>query len=200
MEDDSLPEDCDITVSRVNIRVNQSECICTQPTATGDTDDIASPLSRSSSSLSLPPSSSSSDTHTFPLHHPHHHHPPNPGNHLSSTSPAPHRTDPTQFRADPAHIKEAAGDDLCLWCVLSCLFCELMSMCSALEACLTCPGGRAICCCEAICCCCSVEAEGMACVGAACHALVDCGIVEDCCSSNDLLDFCLECCSFFFPT
>ncbi|CAL8369828.1 unnamed protein product [Lota lota] len=178
MENDSLPEDCDITMGGAKVRLNQSECLCNQPTATGDTDD----------------------THTFPLHHPHHHHPPSHGNHLLSASPAPSQTDSAPFRADPAHIKEAAGDDLCLRCVLSCLFCELVSMCSTLEACLACSGGGAICCCEVICCCCSGEAEGVACEEEACQALVDCGILEDCCSSTDLLDFSLECCSFFFPS
>ncbi|CAL8318974.1 unnamed protein product [Merluccius merluccius] len=143
MEDDSLPEDCDITVGGVDV-LNQSECICSEPTATD----------------------------------------------LSSTSPAP-------FKADPAHIKEAAGDDLCLRFVLSCVYCELLSVCSTLEACLTCPGGGAICCCEFICCCCSGEAEGVTCGEEACQTLVDCG--AECCSSN-FLDFCLECCSFVFPS
>ncbi|CAL8260232.1 unnamed protein product [Gadus morhua 'NCC'] len=180
MENDSMPKDCDITLGGAKIRLNQSECICNQPTATDDTED----------------------THADPPH------PPIPGNNPFSASPAPSliypapfRADHAPFRADPATIKEAAGDDLCLRCILSCLYCELFSLCSTLEACLTCQGGGATCCCDTICCCCSSgEAEGVACGEEACQALADCGIVEDCCSSTDLLDFSLECCSFFFPS
>ncbi|CAL8253068.1 unnamed protein product [Arctogadus glacialis] len=88
-----MEEDCDITLGGAKVRLNQSECICNQPTATGDTED----------------------THADPPH------PPIPGNNPFSASPAPSliypapfRADHAHFRADPATIKEAAGDDFSL--------------------------------------------------------------------------------------
>ncbi|KAM4610054.1 uncharacterized protein ACJ7VT_013387 isoform 2-T3 [Polymixia lowei] len=77
------------------------------------------------------------------------------------------------LKTDAAHIKEVAGD--------------------------ACGGGGVICC-EAIGCCCCVEAAGgVACTEDVCQAVLDCGIVEDCCGSSDCLEICLECCSICFP-
>ncbi|XP_038154346.1 myoD family inhibitor [Cyprinodon tularosa] len=104
------------------------------------------------------------------------------------------------FKTDAAHIKEVAGNDCCVHCLLACLFCELMSMCSALGECLACAVGGA-CCCDASACCCCMEAAGeAACTEEACQALLDCGMLENCCASSDCLEICLECCSIVFPS
>ncbi|XP_051282736.1 myoD family inhibitor isoform X2 [Dicentrarchus labrax] len=100
------------------------------------------------------------------------------------------------LKTDAAHIKEVAGDDCCVHCLLACLFCEMLSMCSAVGECLVCGVGGAGCCDAAVGCCC-VEA---ACTEEACQAVLDCGILEDCCGSSDCLEICLECCSICFPT
>lgn len=59
-------------------------------------------------------------------------------------------------------------------------------------------------CCDAVaggCCCCCMEAAGeAACTEEACQAVLDCGIIENCCGSSDCLEICLECCSICFPT
>ncbi|MEQ2234482.1 hypothetical protein ILYODFUR_032182 [Ilyodon furcidens] len=90
--------------------------------------------------------------------------------------------------------------DCCVHCLLACLFCELLSMCSALGECLACGVGGAGCC-EASACCCCVEAVGeAACTEEACQALLDCGMLENCCASSDCLEICLECCSIVFPS
>ncbi|XP_041858830.1 myoD family inhibitor domain-containing protein [Melanotaenia boesemani] len=100
------------------------------------------------------------------------------------------------FRTDAAQIKEVAGDDCCVHCLLACLFCETLSMCSAVGECLACGVGGAGCCDVAVSCCC-VEA---ACTEEACQAVLDCGMLENCCSSSDCLEVCLECCSICFPS
>ncbi|KAM3872289.1 uncharacterized protein ACN63O_003579 [Diretmus argenteus] len=129
------------------------------------------------------------------LPHHHHHHQSTNQNRLSSSSKSH-----ASLKADAAHIKEVAGDDCCVHCLLACLFCEVLSMCSVLGECLACGGGGAGCC-DAIGCCCCVEAAGgVACTDEACQAVLDCGIVEDCCGSSDCLEICLECCSICFPT
>ncbi|KAG9336029.1 hypothetical protein JZ751_003288, partial [Albula glossodonta] len=97
------------------------------------------------------------------------------------------------LKTTAAQIQQVAGDDCCVHCVLACLFCELLSLCSVLAQCLACGGG-----CET--CCCGVGASGgVACGEDACSAGLDCGILEDCCESSDCLEICLECCSICFP-
>ncbi|XP_034392305.1 myoD family inhibitor domain-containing protein isoform X2 [Cyclopterus lumpus] len=126
----------------------------------------------------------------------------------SASPPPPHRSTNQKrlsstkshapMRSDAAHIKEVAGDDWCVHCLLACLFCELTSMCSAVGECLVCGVGGACCCDAAVgCCCCYGEA---ACTEEACQAALDCGIWEDCCGSSDCLEVCLECCSICFPS
>ncbi|XP_030588602.1 myoD family inhibitor domain-containing protein isoform X1 [Archocentrus centrarchus] len=108
------------------------------------------------------------------------------------------------LKTDAAHIKEVAGDDCCAHCLLACLFCEVLSMCSAVGDCLVCGMGG-VGCCDAVaggggCCCCCMEAAGeAACTEEACQAVLDCGIIENCCGSSDCLEICLECCSICFP-
>ncbi|XP_026188448.1 myoD family inhibitor [Mastacembelus armatus] len=144
-----------------------------------------------------PPRSSTGNRQSCSL--PHHHH-----RHQQSTNQK--RLSSTKshvsLKTDAAHIKEVAGDDCCAHCLLACLFCELLSMCSAVGECLACGMGGAGCC-DAVVggCCCCVEAAGeAACTEEACQAVLDCGILEDCCSSSDFLEVCLECCSICFPS
>ncbi|KAF4072576.1 hypothetical protein AMELA_G00264660 [Ameiurus melas] len=92
-------------------------------------------------------------------------------------------------------IQEVAGDDCCAHCVLACLFCELVPMCSALAQCLACGME-----CDALCCCGEACGDLAFCSGDPCTAVLDCAILEDCCQSSDCLEICLECCSICFPT
>ncbi|XP_077437648.1 myoD family inhibitor [Vanacampus margaritifer] len=103
----------------------------------------------------------------------------------------------TSCKTNSALIEEAAGDDCCVHCLLACLFCELPSMCWAAERCVTCGGSMSNCCwlvdtCCCCCCCCCCEE--------ACEASLDCGILEECSSSADCLEICLECCAICFPS
>lgn len=85
--------------------------------------------------------------------------------------------------------------DCCVHCVLACLFCELLPMCSAVAQCLACGME-----CDTLCCC-GEACGGLACCsGDPCSALLDCAILEDCCQSSECLEICLECCSICFPT
>uniref|UniRef100_UPI0037E89D5F myoD family inhibitor n=1 Tax=Semicossyphus pulcher TaxID=241346 RepID=UPI0037E89D5F len=143
-----------------------------------------------SSSLPSPPPSRSSTCNTHSSHL-HHHHQSTNQKRLSSTKSH------ASIKTDAAHIKEVAGDDCCVHCLLACLFCETLSMCSALGECLTCGVGGAGCCNASVGCCCCVEA---ACTEEVCQAVLDCGILEDCCGSSDCLEVCLECCSICFPS
>ncbi|KAK2850938.1 hypothetical protein Q5P01_007214 [Channa striata] len=147
---------------------------------------------------SPPPRSSTCNRHTCSLahhHHQRHHHTSTSQNRLASTRSH------ASLKTDAAHIKEVAGDDCCVHCVLACLFCELLSMCSAVGECLACGLGGAGCCDTVGGCCCCVEAAGdAACTEEACQAVLDCGILEECCGSSDCMEICLECCSICFPS
>lgn len=155
------------------------------------------PSSACTSPPPLPPSRSSTcNRHSCSLPpHPRHHHQHSANQkRLSSTKSS------ASLKTDAAHIKEVAGDDCCVHCLLACLFCEMLSMCSALGECLACGVGGAGCCEAAVGCCCVEAAGEAACTEEACQAVLDCGILEDCCSSSDCLEICLECCSICFPT
>ncbi|KAI3357938.1 hypothetical protein L3Q82_016324 [Scortum barcoo] len=153
-----------------------------------------------SSSFTGPPPpllSSSSTCNSCSLPHQHHrHHRQHSTNQKRLSSPKSHAS----LKTDAAHIKEVAGDDCCVHCLLACLFCEMLSMCSALGECLACGVGGAGCCDAAVGCCCVEAAGEAACTEEACQAVLDCGILEDCCGSSDCLEICLECCSICFPT
>uniref|UniRef100_A0A8C1XZJ0 Zgc:113363 n=1 Tax=Cyprinus carpio TaxID=7962 RepID=A0A8C1XZJ0_CYPCA len=100
------------------------------------------------------------------------------------------------FKGDASQIQRVAGDDCCAHCILACLFCEVLSWCSAVTQCLACGLE-----CDALCCCGEAATGGLACCAEdTCSALLDCGILEDCCQSSDCLEICLECCSICFPT
>ncbi|XP_061591696.1 myoD family inhibitor [Cololabis saira] len=136
---------------------------------------------------SLPPSRSSTSNR--------HHHQSTNHKRLSSTKSH------ASFKTDAAQIKEVAGDDCCVHCLLACLFCEMLSMCSALGECMACGVGVTGCCEASDGCCCCVEAAGeAACTEEACQAALDCGLLEDCCCSSDCMEICLECCSICFPS
>ncbi|XP_057686527.1 myoD family inhibitor [Corythoichthys intestinalis] len=102
----------------------------------------------------------------------------------------------TTFKTNAALINEVAGDDCGAHCLLACLFCEFQSMCWAAERFVTCGGRISSCCwfvdtCCWFCCCCWNEA---------CTVSLDCGVLEECCSSADCLEICLECCAICFPS
>ncbi|XP_034447505.1 myoD family inhibitor domain-containing protein [Hippoglossus hippoglossus] len=146
-----------------------------------------------------PPPSSTYNRHSCSLdhhHHRHHHHQSTSQKRLSSTKSH------ASLKSDAAHIREVAGDDCCVHCLLACLFCETLSMCFAVGECLACGVGGAGCCNAADgCCCCCVEVAGeAACTEDACQAVLDCGILEDCCGSSECMEICLECCSICFPS
>ncbi|XP_059379617.1 myoD family inhibitor domain-containing protein-like isoform X2 [Carassius carassius] len=99
-----------------------------------------------------------------------------------------------RFKADASQIQRVAGDDCCAHCILACLFCEVLSWCSAVAQCLACGLE-----CDALCCCGEAATGGLACCAEdTCSALLHCGIVEDCCQSSDCLEICVECCSICF--
>ncbi|XP_054465751.1 myoD family inhibitor isoform X2 [Anoplopoma fimbria] len=175
-------EGYDITECGADKNNVQSECISSQPTANGTLRLHSTGVD--SSSVSPPP------VCTPPPPHRHHGHSTNQKRLTSTKSHA-------SIKTDAAHIKEVAGDDCCVHCLLACLFCELPSMCLAVGECLSCGVGGACCCDAAVGCCCCMEA---ACTEEACQAAVDCGILEDCCGSTDCLEVCLECCSICFPS
>ncbi|XP_056320042.1 myoD family inhibitor isoform X2 [Danio aesculapii] len=117
-----------------------------------------------------------------------HQHPPR--KQMSSTSQSQQ-----SFNGDASQIQRVAGDDCCAHCILACLFCEVLSWCSAVAQCLACGLE-----CDALCCCGEAAGGGLACCAEdSCSALLDCGILEDCCQSSDCLEICLECCSICFP-
>ncbi|KAM9856347.1 uncharacterized protein ACBR49_002461 [Aulostomus maculatus] len=124
------------------------------------------------SSINSPPPPSRHTGSSYHHHHQRHHQRTNPKR-LSSTKSH------TSFKTDAAQIKQVAGD---------------------VGACLACGGGVAGCCDAATCCCCMEAAGEAACAEEACQAVLDCGILEDCCSSADCLEICLECCSICFPS
>lgn len=243
----------DTTEGAANKKINQSQCISSQPTASvklqhHDTEEAPPPLTDRSENGDLsdrsltgsssthdisrllpsqpasalwkqkgtdkssvspgpvctpphppppppPPQSTTCNRYSCSLQHHHHHHQSTNQKHLPSTKSH------SSLRMDAAHLKEVAGDDCCVHCVLACLFCELLSMCSAVGECLACGVGGAGCCDAGVGCCCCLEVAGeAACTEEACGAVLDCGILEDCCGSSDGLEICLECCSICFPS
>uniref|UniRef100_A0A8D0E1G9 MyoD family inhibitor domain-containing protein n=1 Tax=Salvator merianae TaxID=96440 RepID=A0A8D0E1G9_SALMN len=117
---------------------------------------------------------------------------------VSSTTSVCSHSSKNSCRSTASQIQEVAGDDRCAHCALACLFCEFMSLCSLALDCMGCGG-----CLEA---CCSTEGgETLAknCCGDAdgssCPCGFGCGMLQDCCSSSDCLEICLDCCSICFP-
>uniref|UniRef100_A0A8D0C2M3 MyoD family inhibitor domain containing n=1 Tax=Salvator merianae TaxID=96440 RepID=A0A8D0C2M3_SALMN len=86
----------------------------------------------------------------------------------------------------------SSPEDCCVHCILACLFCEFVTLCSLLlgqASCAVCPA-------EACCCCCGEE------IGDDCNCPcdMDCGIMDACCESSDCLEICMECCGICFPS
>ncbi|XP_028265492.1 myoD family inhibitor domain-containing protein isoform X2 [Parambassis ranga] len=208
---------------------NQSEAIMTQPTANGvlphhSSEEAPPPLSHRSEDAdgSVIDSSSTNDiSRLLPVYREKEAHTSSGSgpavcapvsSSFTAAAPPPHHTNNQKrlsstrshatFKTDAAHIREVAGDDCCAHCLLACLFCELLSMCSAVGECLACGAVGGVGCCDAaVGCCCCVEVAGeAACTEEACQAVLDCGILEDCCGSSDCLEVCLECCSICFPS
>ncbi|XP_058873192.1 myoD family inhibitor-like isoform X2 [Acipenser ruthenus] len=95
------------------------------------------------------------------------------------------------IKCTASHMQQSAGEDRCVHCILACLFCEFLSLCSLLVECVACGRG-----CGEACCC-----GGGACFRGgedSCATAMDCGMLEDCCES-DCLEICFECCSICFP-
>ncbi|XP_020645367.3 myoD family inhibitor domain-containing protein [Pogona vitticeps] len=91
-----------------------------------------------------------------------------------------------------SHKPGSLPEDCCVHCILACLFCEFVTLCSLVlgqASCGVCPA-------EACCCCCGEE-MGDDCN---CPCDMDCGIMDACCESSDCLEICMECCGICFPS
>ncbi|XP_053113205.1 myoD family inhibitor domain-containing protein isoform X2 [Hemicordylus capensis] len=91
-----------------------------------------------------------------------------------------------------SHKPGSSPEDCCVHCILACLFCEFVTLCSLVlgqASCGVCPA-------EACCCCCGEE-MGDDCN---CPCDMDCGIMDACCESSDCLEICMECCGICFPS
>ncbi|XP_066490483.1 myoD family inhibitor domain-containing protein isoform X1 [Tiliqua scincoides] len=86
----------------------------------------------------------------------------------------------------------SSPEDCCVHCILACLFCEFVTLCSLVLGQTSCG----ICPVEACCCCCGEE-MGDDCN---CPCDMDCGIMDACCESSDCLEICMECCGICFPS
>ncbi|XP_028923750.2 myoD family inhibitor-like [Ornithorhynchus anatinus] len=88
-----------------------------------------------------------------------------------------------------SRIQEVAGDDRCAHCILACLFCEFLSLCSLALECVVCGGA------------CGGEPWELRGPepGGGCACGPGCGVLQDCCGSADCLELCTECCSICFP-
>ncbi|EHB10827.1 MyoD family inhibitor [Heterocephalus glaber] len=96
-----------------------------------------------------------------------------------------------------SQIPLQAQEDCCVHCVLSCLFCEFLTLCNLVLDCAACGscGSEASCLC--CCCCCCGPGEGADC-DLPCG--LDCGILDACCESADCLEICMECCGLCFSS
>nr|XP_020669951.1 keratin-associated protein 10-2-like isoform X2 [Pogona vitticeps] len=98
----------------------------------------------------------------------------------------------------PEGLEFCYQTDRCAHCALACLFCEFLSLCSLALDCGGCGG-----CLEACCGGDRGDSVAEACCGEAgggnCPCGLGCGMLQDCCSSSDCLEICLECCSICFP-
>ncbi|XP_027007548.1 myoD family inhibitor isoform X5 [Tachysurus fulvidraco] len=162
--------------------------ITQQPETPSPLNGLSSPDTGSNRSppVCTPPSPSKGQRAPDPAHKPHKPHRKRP----PSTSKSQQ-----SLKTSSGQIQDVAGDDCCVHCVLACLFCELLPMCSAVAQCLACGME-----CDALCCCGEVCGGLACCTGDPCAAVMDCAILEDCCQSSDCLEICLECCSICFPT
>uniref|UniRef100_A0A8C8VHU4 MyoD family inhibitor n=1 Tax=Pelusios castaneus TaxID=367368 RepID=A0A8C8VHU4_9SAUR len=93
-----------------------------------------------------------------------------------------------------SQIPAEAQEDCCVHCILSCLFCEFLTLCNIVLDCATCGSCSSEDSC--ICCCCG-SGE---CADCDLPCDMDCGIVDACCESADCLEICMECCGLCFSS
>ncbi|XP_036783507.2 myoD family inhibitor isoform X1 [Manis pentadactyla] len=97
-------------------------------------------------------------------------------------------------RSAAPQIPLQAQDDCCVHCILSCLFCEFLTLCNIVLDCATCGS----CSSEDSClCCCCGSGE---CADCDLPCDLDCGILDACCESADCLEICMECCGLCFSS
>ncbi|XP_006119389.1 myoD family inhibitor [Pelodiscus sinensis] len=94
-----------------------------------------------------------------------------------------------------SQIPAEAQEDCCVHCILSCLFCEFLTLCNIVLDCATCSSCSSEDSC--ICCCCCGSGE---CADCDLPCDMDCGIVDACCESADCLEICMECCGLCFSS
>ncbi|XP_054032433.1 myoD family inhibitor [Dryobates pubescens] len=94
-----------------------------------------------------------------------------------------------------SHIPIEAQEDCCVHCILSCLFCEFLTLCNIVLDCATCGSCTSEDSC--ICCCCCNSGE---CADCDLPCDMDCGIIDACCESADCLEICMECCGLCFSS
>uniref|UniRef100_A0A8D0B4V2 MyoD family inhibitor n=1 Tax=Salvator merianae TaxID=96440 RepID=A0A8D0B4V2_SALMN len=94
-----------------------------------------------------------------------------------------------------SHIPTEAQEDCCVHCILSCLFCEFLTLCNIMLDCATCGSCSSEDSC--ICCCCCGSGE---CADCDLPCDMDCGIIDACCESADCLEICMECCGLCFSS
>ncbi|XP_070604981.1 myoD family inhibitor-like [Erythrolamprus reginae] len=94
-----------------------------------------------------------------------------------------------------SQIPNEAQEDCCVHCILSCLFCEFLTLCNIMLDCATCGSCSSEDSC--ICCCCCGSGE---CADCDLPCDMDCGIIDACCESADCLEICMECCGLCFSS
>uniref|UniRef100_A0A3Q1M3C7 MyoD family inhibitor n=2 Tax=Bos taurus TaxID=9913 RepID=A0A3Q1M3C7_BOVIN len=94
-----------------------------------------------------------------------------------------------------SQIPLQAQEDCCVHCILSCLFCEFLTLCNLVLDCATCGSCSSEDSC--LCCCCCGSGE---CADCDLPCDLDCGILDACCESADCLEICMECCGLCFSS
>ncbi|XP_020012692.1 myoD family inhibitor isoform X5 [Castor canadensis] len=94
-----------------------------------------------------------------------------------------------------SQIPLQAQEDCCVHCILSCLFCEFLTLCNIVLDCATCGSCSSEDSC--LCCCCCSSGE---CADCDLPCDLDCGILDACCESADCLEICMECCGLCFSS
>ncbi|XP_048203745.1 myoD family inhibitor [Perognathus longimembris pacificus] len=94
-----------------------------------------------------------------------------------------------------SQIPLQAQEDCCVHCILSCLFCEFLTLCHLVLDCATCGSCSSEDSC--LCCCCCGSGE---CADCDLPCDLDCGILDACCESADCLEICMECCGLCFSS
>uniref|UniRef100_UPI00358FE417 myoD family inhibitor domain-containing protein-like n=1 Tax=Myxine glutinosa TaxID=7769 RepID=UPI00358FE417 len=95
----------------------------------------------------------------------------------------------TNDAAAMSQVPIEAADGCCINCVLACLFCEFLTMCSVICSCMTC--GLDDCCTDclqdcALDVCCGEDGEGLC---------GDCELATECCSSSECFEICCGFCA-----